>query len=634
MRLAERLMRTTRRQPAPALTLDSAESTGSAEFAERAVMHTDADGHGRLRQDLDTPAHPVSPVSSVSQFGPAHPDTSAAPAPDLQVPRLGASGLNSLSHLSANGGTAAFGLHADHGSAASSAAHPLHDTADTEDADSAPIPRVPVNDATLFRAQRPEAAPVAESVTASAPRTDAPEAQTAQSGKSRPLSRPAARPASAEQTCDVTTLTLHGDHYYEIRARLQDRLLEMMDLAAAESLSPDRLAAEISRLVEKLLREEFRQAPLNAQEQRQLVEDIRDEVMGLGPLEPLLRDPTVNDILVNNYRMVYVERRGKLIRVNTRFLDDDHLRKIIDRIVARIGRRVDEASPMVDARLADGSRVNAIIPPLALDGPSLSIRRFSKDPLELEDLIRFGALTPEMGEVLRGIVKARLNIIVSGGTGSGKTTMLNCLSRFVPHDERIVTIEDAAELQLKQDHVVRLETRPANIEGHGQVTARDLVKNCLRMRPDRIIVGEVRSGEVLDMLQAMNTGHDGSLTTIHANTPRDCLMRLETMVAMAGLNIGTLSLKRYISSAVDVIIQVSRLADGSRKMTSLSEITGMEGDAITMQDIFTFEQTGVDENGKVQGRFRSGGIRPRFAPRLAAMGIELGGALFDPGLSQ
>ncbi|WP_230404672.1 CpaF family protein [Nitratidesulfovibrio sp. HK-II] len=448
------------------------------------------------------------------------------------------------------------------------------------------------------------------------------------------MARPAARPASAEQVCDVTTLTLHGDHYYEIRARLQDRLLEMMDLAAAESLPPDRLAAEISRLVEKLLREEFRQAPLNAQEQRQLVEDIRDEVMGLGPLEPLLRDPTVNDILVNNYRMVYVERRGKLIRVNTRFLDDDHLRKIIDRIVARIGRRVDEASPMVDARLADGSRVNAIIPPLALDGPSLSIRRFSKDPLELEDLIRFGALTPEMGEVLRGIVKARLNIIVSGGTGSGKTTMLNCLSRFVPHDERIVTIEDAAELQLKQDHVVRLETRPANIEGHGQVTARDLVKNCLRMRPDRIIVGEVRSGEVLDMLQAMNTGHDGSLTTIHANTPRDCLMRLETMVAMAGLNIGTLSLKRYIASAVDVIIQVSRLSDGSRKMTSLSEITGMEGDAITMQDIFTFEQTGVDENGKVQGRFRSGGIRPRFAPRLAAMGIELGGALFDPDLAQ
>ncbi|NHZ47174.1 CpaF family protein [Desulfovibrio sp. XJ01] len=632
MRLAERLMRTTRRQPAPALHLEPVASedarTGNAPYGTEDDAQAHADVYGHLQLDPDGQDQDQGRGDGMPQ-----------------APRLGASGLNARSHLSAVAPAAMAGI----------AIQPVtarHEAPD--ETDSAPIPRVPVNDATLFRAPRPESAPVSEHVTVTSPRADAPEAQSddaqsvqsvqsaqagqagqaGQTGKSRPSSRPAARPASAEQVCDVTTLTLHGDHYYEIRARLQDRLLEMMDLAAAESLPPDRLAAEISRLVEKLLREEFRQAPLNAQEQRQLVEDIRDEVMGLGPLEPLLRDPTVNDILVNNYRMVYVERRGKLIRVNTRFLDDDHLRKIIDRIVARIGRRVDEASPMVDARLADGSRVNAIIPPLALDGPSLSIRRFSKDPLELEDLIRFGALTPEMGEVLRGIVKARLNIIVSGGTGSGKTTMLNCLSRFVPHDERIVTIEDAAELQLKQDHVVRLETRPANIEGHGQVTARDLVKNCLRMRPDRIIVGEVRSGEVLDMLQAMNTGHDGSLTTIHANTPRDCLMRLETMVAMAGLNIGTLSLKRYIASAVDVIIQVSRLADGSRKMTSLSEITGMEGDAITMQDIFTFEQTGVDENGKVQGRFRSGGIRPRFAPRLAAMGIELGGALFDPGLSQ
>jgi len=613
MRLAERLMRTTRRQPAPAL---APESMGPAPVAQ---AHDDAYGH--VQRELDDLGRSGAGFTSEPQG--AH------------APRLGASGLNSLSHLTDVSPT----------SGMTAGAAPLDDDANVADQ---AIPRVPLNDATLFRTPRPQTAstPAAAPSPVSAPesrvefRAESPaeaqaaEAQSSQPGKSRPMARPATRPASAEQTCDVTTLTLHGDHYYEIRARLQDRLLEMMDLAAAESLPPDRLAAEISRLVEKLLREEFRQAPLNAQEQRQLVEDIRDEVMGLGPLEPLLRDPTVNDILVNNYRMVYVERRGKLIRVNTRFLDDDHLRKIIDRIVARIGRRVDEASPMVDARLADGSRVNAIIPPLALDGPSLSIRRFSKDPLELEDLIRFGALTPEMGEVLRGIVKARLNIIVSGGTGSGKTTMLNCLSRFVPHDERIVTIEDAAELQLKQDHVVRLETRPANIEGQGQVTARDLVKNCLRMRPDRIIVGEVRSGEVLDMLQAMNTGHDGSLTTIHANTPRDCLMRLETMVAMAGLNIGTLSLKRYIASAVDVIIQVSRLSYGSRKMTSLSEITGMEGDAITMQDIFTFEQTGVDENGKVQGRFRSGGIRPRFAPRLAAMGIELGGALFDPGLAQ
>ncbi len=620
MRLAERLMRTTRRQPAPApvpaLTLDPVAPPAA---------HADADACGRLHLELDGP------------------DRDAAPAREPQVPRLGASGLNARSHLFPNAAAAPGLPNLTDGSAGSGPSAPLGGADGPDETGEAPIPRVPVNAATLFRAPRPESAPMSEPATAPAPRVEpradtaeaqAAETPSAQPGKARPMARPAARPAHAEQVCDVTTLTLHGDHYYELRARLQDRLLDMMDLAAAESLPPDRLAAEIARLVEKLLREEFRQAPLNAQEQRRIVEDIRDEVMGLGPLEPLLRDPTVNDILVNNHRMIYVERRGKLLKVNTRFLDDDHLRKIIDRIVARIGRRVDEASPMVDARLADGSRVNAIIPPLALDGPSLSIRRFSKDPLELEDLIRFGALTPEMGEVLRGIVKARLNIIVSGGTGSGKTTMLNCLSRFVPHDERIVTIEDAAELQLKQDHVVRLETRPANIEGHGEVTARDLVKNCLRMRPDRIIVGEVRSGEVLDMLQAMNTGHDGSLTTIHANTPRDCLMRLETMVAMAGLNISTLSLKRYISSAVDVIIQVSRLADGSRKMTSLSEITGMEGDAITMQDIFTFEQTGVDGDGKVQGRFRSGGIRPRFAPRLAAMGIELGGALFDPSLSQ
>jgi pilus assembly protein CpaF len=287
---------------------------------------------------------------------------------------------------------------------------------------------------------------------------------------------------------------------------------------------------------------------------------------------------------------------------------------------------------MVDARLMDGSRVNAIIPPLALDGPSLSIRRFSKDPLELSDLINYKALTPEIGKVLEGVVKARLNVIVSGGTGSGKTTMLNCLSRFVPHDERIVTIEDAAELQLKQDHVVRLETRPANIEGSGEVNARDLVKNCLRMRPDRIIVGEVRSSEVLDMLQAMNTGHDGSLTTVHANNPRDCLMRLETMVAMSGLNIASASLKRYIASAVDVIIQVNRLSDGSRKLVSLQEVTGMEGDAITMQEIFSFKQTGLDEKRKVIGQFICSGIRPKFSDRLLAQGIELDPDLFDPTL--
>ena len=419
------------------------------------------------------------------------------------------------------------------------------------------------------------------------------------------------------------------DGYYDIKSKVHERLIEMLDLAAVESLPPERLATEISRLVTRILKEEYRRVPLNSFERERLVKEIGDEVMGLGPLEPLLQDPDVSDILVNNYRQVYVEKRGKLHEVRIRFKDDQHLRKIIDRIVSRIGRRVDESSPMVDARLEDGSRVNAIIPPLALDGPSLSIRRFSRDPLELEDLIQYNALTPGMAEVLQGIVKARLNILVSGGTGSGKTTMLNSLSRFIPHDERIVTIEDAAELQLKQEHVVRLETRPPNLEGSGEVTARDLVKNCLRMRPDRIIVGEVRGGEVLDMLQAMNTGHDGSLTTIHANAPRDALMRLETMVAMAGLRITGESLKRYISSAIHIIIQVSRLSDGSRKITSIQEIIGMEGDTVTMQEIFKFKQTGLDEDRKVLGYFAPTGIRPKFSERLESMGIEFDGDIFN-----
>jgi len=449
--------------------------------------------------------------------------------------------------------------------------------------------------------------------------------------------RPATQPETkAEPARNVVSPSpdeeTHDEGYYLIKAQIHERLIEMLDLTAVEALPPAKLREEISRLVERLLRDEFRQAPLNGKERRGIVKEIQDEVLGLGPLEPLLQDPTVSDILVNNYRMIYVERHGKLQQVRTRFKDDIHLRKIIDRIVSLVGRRVDEASPMVDARLMDGSRVNAIIPPLALDGPSLSIRRFSKDPLELSDLINYKALTPEIGKVLEGVVKARLNVIVSGGTGSGKTTMLNCLSRFVPHDERIVTIEDAAELQLKQDHVVRLETRPANIEGSGEVNARDLVKNCLRMRPDRIIVGEVRSSEVLDMLQAMNTGHDGSLTTVHANNPRDCLMRLETMVAMSGLNIASASLKRYIASAVDVIIQVNRLSDGSRKLVSLQEVTGMEGDAITMQEIFSFKQTGLDEKRKVIGQFICSGIRPKFSDRLLAQGIELDPDLFDPTL--
>jgi pilus assembly protein CpaF len=318
-----------------------------------------------------------------------------------------------------------------------------------------------------------------------------------------------------------------------------------------------------------------------------------------------------------------VERAGKLYLTETRFKDDDHLRKIIDRIVSAVGRRIDETVPMVDARLADGSRVNAIIPPLAIDGPSLSIRRFATDPLEMDDLIAYKSVTPEIGELLAGIVRARLNVIISGGTGSGKTTMLNVLSRFVPEDERVVTIEDSAELQLKQDHVIRLETRPANIEGKGEIAQRDLVRNSLRMRPDRIIVGEVRAGEIVDMLQAMNTGHDGSLTTIHSNSPRDALLRMETLVAMAGLNIPTEAVRKYISSAIQVIIQISRLMDGSRKMVSFQEVTGMEGNIITMQEICSFEQTGVDNNGKVKGRFKMGGVLPRFVEKFRAMGIPV-----------
>ncbi|NJB67259.1 pilus assembly protein CpaF [Desulfobaculum xiamenense] len=484
-----------------------------------------------------------------------------------------------------------------------------------------PRPQQPAPQPTQQPTQQENARPVVEQAP-SAPRPAAPQA--------RPVTPPKPEPA-APRTEDVRTQEV-SDDYYEFKSRIHERLIERIDLSAIETLPHDALAEKIARLVERILAEEFRHAPLNSAERRRLISEIQDEVLGLGPLEPLLQDPAVSDILVNNYRQVYVERRGKLHKTSVRFQDDDHLRKIIDRIVSKVGRRIDESSPMVDARLEDGSRVNAIIPPLAIDGPSMSIRRFSRDPLELDDLITFGALTPEIGEVLRGIVRARLNILVSGGTGSGKTTLLNVLSRFIPHDERIVTIEDAAELQLKQEHVVRLETRPANLEGRGEITARDLVRNCLRMRPDRIIVGEVRGAEVMDMLQAMNTGHDGSLTTVHANTPRDAMMRLETMIAMAGLNLSGESLKRYIASAIDIIIQATRLGDGSRRVMSFQEITGMEGEAITMQEIFRFRQTGVGKDHKVQGVFESMGIRPKFAQRLEALGITFDAELFRPGV--
>ena len=427
-------------------------------------------------------------------------------------------------------------------------------------------------------------------------------------------------PASGRQTRLATPML-------DIRQRVHKRLLGRLDLSSLDSLDRAAARVEIGAVVHELLKQE--EFPVNDVESEELVEQVLDEIFGLGPLETLLKDETVSDILVNTHAKIWVERKGKLELTGIRFKDDDHLMRVIDRIVAAVGRRVDESSPMVDARLADGSRVNAIIPPLAIDGPHLSIRKFKQDGLQAEDLVEKGAMTAEMLQVLRAIGQARLNILVSGGTGAGKTTLLNVLSSFIPHDERIVTIEDSAELQLRQPHVVRLETRPPNIEGVGQVTQRNLVINALRMRPERVILGEVRGPEAMDMLQAMNTGHDGSMATLHANTPRDALGRLETMIAMAGLTLPDKAVRQQIASAVNVIIQASRLSDGSRKITAVSEIVGMEGEVVTMQDIFVFDQSGVDPvTGRVIGRFRATGVRPRFTERLKELGIELPARLF------
>lgn len=422
----------------------------------------------------------------------------------------------------------------------------------------------------------------------------------------------------------------HDDtEYAGLKIDIHRKLLDLVDLEVMSSLADDVLRQELKTLVEQLIREEG--IALNAVERKQIVQDIQDEMLGLGPLEPLLADPTVSDILVNGYRQVYVERAGRLELSGLRFANDEHLLKIIDKIVSRVGRRIDESTPMVDARLPDGSRVNAIIPPLALDGPTLSIRRFSVVPLRIDDLLNLKTMTPAMAQLIEAMVGARLNMLISGGTGSGKTTLLNVLSSYISPRQRIVTIEDAAELQLQQPHVVRLETRPPNIEGKGEITQRALVRNSLRMRPDRIIVGEIRGAEVLDMLQAMNTGHDGSMTTVHANTPRDAIIRLENMMGMAGLQLPPKSARAQISSALTAVIQVARLTDGRRKVISLQEITGMEGEVVTMQEIYTFQQTGVAADGTVAGHFRATGIRPRFLERLRAYGLQLPDEMFDPG---
>jgi pilus assembly protein CpaF len=426
---------------------------------------------------------------------------------------------------------------------------------------------------------------------------------------------------------ESTRTSMARTDFGAVKTAIHRKLIQKLNLDRVTEVNRDEVRREVGLILEGLVIGES--TPMNLQERERLAHEVLDEVFGLGPLEPLLADPTISDILVNTYKRVYVERKGMLEQTAVQFRDDAHLMAIIDRIVSAIGRRVDESSPMVDARLADGSRVNAIIPPLAVDGPCLSIRRFGHIRLVAEDLLNNRSMTPAMLELLKGCVKARLNILISGGTGAGKTTFLNVVSSYISNRERVVTIEDAAELQLGQEHVVRLETRPPNIEGKGAIQQRQLVINALRMRPDRIIVGEVRGEEALDMLQAMNTGHDGSLTTVHANSPRDALSRLETMVGMSNLHLPENAIRRQIASAIDVVVQVSRMSDGTRKVVSIAEITGMEGDVVTMQDIFVFKKRGIRETGEVLGDFVPTGIRPKFSERLLVSGIQLPMAMFE-----
>jgi pilus assembly protein CpaF len=426
---------------------------------------------------------------------------------------------------------------------------------------------------------------------------------------------------------NMITQEIDAYQFQDLKQRIHRRLIERIDLGKMDLLKNGDLAREIGYVIESLIVEE--RVPLNQREKERLITEVQHETFGLGPLEPLLADPDISDILVNNYENVYVERFGKLSKTDVMFRDNNHLMHIIERIVFKVGRRIDESSPFVDARLPDGSRVNAIIPPLAIDGPVLSIRRFGVDPLKIGDLLRLNSLDERMAMILEGAVRTRHNILISGGTGTGKTTLLNVLSEFIPRDERIVSIEDSAELRLKQEHVVRLETRPPNIEGKGEITQRDLVRNALRMRPDRIIVGEVRGGEALDMLQAMNTGHDGSLSTIHSNSVRDAMSRLETMVLMAGMDLPEKAIRDQIASSINIVIQLARLPDGSRRVTKISEITGMEGNIILMQDIFVYNQKGIDKNGTVIGEFKATGVRPRFTERFRISGFELKAGIFD-----